>query len=298
MKNSFRMYLIRFLFKPAFIRKYYFSMSYRYHSGKKLNLENPKTWTEKLLWMNKYWQPELKSKCADKYAVRDYVSSKGLKDILIPLIGVWDDVKDIDFTMLPDKFAIKCNHGCACNVLCTDKSNFDEQAAIKHLSSWLKRDYSDSGELHYHFIQPKIICESFLPVDHYSELIDYKIHCFDGTPMFIGYCYDRNLETQNSKGVIYSPKWERLLYLKDDKPNDGIKMPKPSTLDQMLEIARILSRDIPYVRVDLYSIKGKVYFGELTFTPDGAILEREYKKGVVAEYGNYITLPAKIERKW
>lgn len=282
---------------PIF-REYMLKLTYKHHSGKNLDLKNPKSWSEKLLWMNKYWQPELKSICTDKYTVRDFVKSKGLEEILIPLLGVWTDAKKIDFDSLPNRFVLKANHGCAMNILCENKNELNRQATIEKLNKWLKINFAKTnGENHYNYISPKIICEEFLPVNDSSEIIDYKIHCFNGKPLFIGCVFDRYSKISETKGVIYSTDWERLFYLKDDDINDNITMPRPIKLEKMLEIASILSKDIPYVRVDLYAIKDQIFFGELTFTPDGNILDREYKLDIVKELGNYIELPSKIIRK-
>ena len=136
-------------------------VSYFKATRKWLNLRNPKTWSEKLFWLNKYWQPELKSICADKYRVREWVAQKGYSDILIPMLGVYDKSEDIVFEDLPNRFVLKCNHGCACNIIVEDKSKLDIPKAKRKLDRWLKRDYSlDYNETHYHNIPPKIILNS------------------------------------------------------------------------------------------------------------------------------------------
>lgn len=284
--------------RNKFTRNLATRIAYFHNSGRFLNLRSPKTWSEKLLWLNKYWQPELKSICADKYAVRDFVKNKGFENILIPLLGVWKDANDIDFNSLPKRFVLKCNHGCGWNIICEDKEKLNIEKSRAQLNRWMKIDLGEiTSEIHYHYIKPYIICEEFLPIQNYSELKDFKIHCFNGKPEFIGVCYDRDLISQNSKGAIFSTNWERLCYLKEDDVNEIVDVPKPEMLDEMLKIATSLSENIPYVRVDLYAIGTKVFFGELTFTPDGNILDREYKYEVVKKMGEYITLPDKITRK-
>lgn len=260
------------------------------HTREWPNLKSPQTWGEKLLWLNHHWQPEIKSLCADKYRVREFVKQQGCADILIPLLGVWEKGEDVVFDQLPDKFVLKCNHGCAMNILVYDKLKLNRQKTVKQLNEWLKVDLGrTSGELHYSKIQPRIIAEAFLPVNSDAEIVDFKIHCFNGEPKFIGVCYDRDPITQTSKGLIYSPQWERMMILQGDDASCSYS--QPENLQEMLDIARQLSKDFPYVRVDLYDIRGKVYFGELTFSPDGNIPEREYTKEASKQIGTWLNLP-------
>ena len=155
-------------------------ITYFHHTKQWPNLNEPKTWGEKLLWLNHHWQPEVKSICADKYGVREYIEQKGLGNILIQLLGVWDDARDIDFDSLPDKFVLKCNHGCAMNILVTDKAKLDKQEAVNQLNEWLKVDLGKaSGEYHYSKIRPRVIAEAFLPVEKETDVVDFKIHCFN-----------------------------------------------------------------------------------------------------------------------
>lgn len=271
-------------------------ISYFKATRKWLNLRNPNTWSEKLFWLNKFWQPEEKAICADKYRVREWVAEKGYADILLPLHGVYDKAEDINFDELPNRFVLKCNHGCACNIIVEDKSKLNIPNARAKLNGWLKRDYSLSyNEAHYHNIPPKIICEQFLPVDSYSDVIDFKIHCFNGTPRWIGICYDREKNGKNPKEMIYSPEWERLMYLKSDRKDDGKWLDKPKNLDRMLKIAKDFSKTFPYVRVDLYSVGERIFFGELTFTPSGNMPEDEYTEEVATIAGNYLDL-SKVEK--
>jgi hypothetical protein len=266
-------------------------ISYFKATKKWLNIRNPKTWSEKLFWLNKYWQPEEKAICADKYRVREWIAKKGYADILLPLHGIYNKAEDIDFDELPNRFVLKCNHGCACNVIVEDKSKLDISEARRKLNGWLKRDYSLAyNEAHYHNIPPKIICEQFLPVDSYSDVVDFKIHCFNGTPRWIGICFDREKNGKNPKEMIFSPEWDRLMYLKSDRKDDGKWLDKPKNLDRMLEIAKVFSKDFPYVRVDLYSVGEQIFFGELTFTPSGNMPEDEYAKEVAKIAGDYLDL--------
>lgn len=270
-------------------------VSYFKATKKWLNLKNPKTWSEKLFWLNKYWQPELKSICADKYRVREWVAQKGYSDILIPMLGVYDKSEDIVFEDLPNRFVLKCNHGCACNVIVEDKSKLDIPEAKRKLDGWLKRDFSlDYNETHYHNILPKIICEQFLPVKSSADIVDYKIHCFEGIPKFIAANFDRDPITLHPHAMVFSPRWERMFCLKEEESVPEMKCPQ--NLDDLLRTARTLSEGMPYVRVDLYSIGEKLFFGELTFTPSGNMIMVDYKPEFDAEMGQYIDI-SKIKKQ-
>ena len=262
---------------------------YYYHrTGKILDYSNPKDFNEKLMWLTRYWQHPLVAQCADKYRVRKYVESCGLNQILVPLYGVWDRVEDIDFDSLPNQFVLKCTHGCGYNVICKNKLHLDLEDTRQKLNTWMKEDYGRLFfEHHYSFIQPKIICEKFLPSISVS-VTDYKIHCINGEPICFFVCTDRD---NNHGGHVtyasYSTDWEKLDWLKKE-PSEIL--PKPECLKMMVEYAKILSKPFPYVRVDFYEIERCVIFGEMTFTPYGNILDY-YKDAVIVEFGKKLKLP-------
>ena len=160
---------------------------------------------------------------------------------------------------------------------------------LNQLNEWLKVDLGKmSGERHYSKIKPCVIAEAFLPVEKEIDVVDFKIHCFNGEPKFIGVCYDRDPVTHSSKGLIYSPTWDRMMILQGDDPD--CSYPQPQRLPEMLEMAKKLSRDFPYVRVDLYAIKDQIFFGELTFSPDGNVPEREYTVEASQMIGSWLDL--------
>ncbi len=232
------------------------------------NLKNPQTFNEKATWLklNKYANDELVIKCADKYRVREYIESKGYASILNELYGVYDNFNDIDFSKLPQKFALKCNHGCAYNLICEDKSSFDIKNAEKKVNSWLKEKYGcATTELHYTKIKPKIIIEKYL-CDKKGEMpTDYKFYCFNGKVKFIVVCSERGMHGK-TKYDYYDTDWNELPYgLSIYNSNKTCK--KPKNLNEMIKISEDLSSDFPFVRVDLYNTKEKIIFGELTFTP-------------------------------
>ena len=286
----------RQLFPKYFQRKtnsVYFQVKAQYMrlTGKRLSYCFPRDMNEKLHWLTRYWQHPLKTKCADKYLVREYVKECGCEGILVPLVGVYNSANDIDFDALPSKFALKCNHGYGYNILCKDKANFDKENAIARLNGWLLEDFSKKAfEFHYSKIVPKVICEQYLEVPGEKSLVDYKIHCFNGEPAFFIVCTERDSVSHSVVLSSYSLTWEKLSLMK----NEGdAEIPKPKLLEEMIAYARILSKPFPYVRVDLYYVKGKIYFGELTFSPSRNIMS-SYKDSTLKMMGKKLKLPQKI----
>ena len=237
--------------------------------GKRMDLKNPKQFNEKLMWLKLYEEDSLKALCADKVRVRDYVKKMGLSNILNDIYAVYDRVEDVEFDRLPESFVIKCNHGSGCYIVCKDKSLLDVNDAKMKLKKWMNTDYSlISAEPHYSRIAPKILVERFLGTKEGSWPIDYKIHCFNGKPQIIEVISER--ETGNKKSIMFDTSWNILPYTKDSL-NVQKKIERPEKLDEMIETARILSKEFTYVRVDLYFYESKIYFGELTFTPAGCV---------------------------
>ena len=218
---------------------------------------------------------------ADKLEVRKYVEEKGFGDILIPLLGSWDDAKKIDFNSLPDSFAIKCNHSCGMNIICYDKSKLDIEGARIQLDEWMHQKHPVYYEQQYFHIIPMILAEAIIPSDNDGMFpIDYKIHCASGAPIFIQVCIDR---TENNTGhrLIYSPEWEKLPYTNHDYHYTDTNIPRPKCLDEMLHIASVLSEGLDYARVDLYAVGGTtIIFGEITLTPMGGWLTSFTQEGL------------------
>ena len=235
-----------------------------------LNLENPKSFNEKLQWLKLYDRNPLYTKLVDKYKVREYISEKIGEDYLIPLLGVWDDPEEIDFDSLPNKFVLKCNHNSGLGMcICTDKSKIDIKKVKNELKSGLAQNYYLNGrEWPYKNVQRKIIAEKYMVNDSNSnEFTDYKFFCFNGYVDCVMVCLDRS--SGNPKFYFFDKDWNFKRY-----DQLGLTMPedftidKPKCIDEMFEIASELSKGIPYVRVDLYQSYNKIFFGELTFYPD------------------------------
>lgn len=244
---------------------------YRRYLGKKLNLENPQTLNEKMMYLklNKYWDQKYVADCADKYAVREIIKKAGCPEILIDLYGVWDRVEDIDWDLLPEKFAIKCNHGSGYNIICKDKSTFDIEDAKEKLSKWMSEDYgvNRAEQGIYSKIHRKIIAEKFIETADGMPPKDYKFFCSYGDVKFLFVASDRI--NNQTKFDYYYPDWT-WIPVKNQHPNVG-PVEKPKMLEKMIEYAKILSKDLPLVRVDLYNEGEKINFGELTFTHFGCL---------------------------
>lgn len=265
-------------------RRYYWT------TGKKLDYRHPKDISEKLMWLTRYDQDPLKTRCADKYLVRDYVKQKGFEDILIPLIGVWDHAADIDFSSLPDKFVLKCNHASGWNIICTDKAELDIEDARAKLDRWLGMRFgADLQEIHYLKIQPRIVGEEFMPMLG-NDVIDYKFHCSKGKVHSCFVAYDRDpVDPHQVCYDHYDIDWNRTDDIKEEFHKNRRMLPKPLNYEQMLEIASKLSEDFNYVRVDLYNCDGRIFFGELTFTPYSGI-QTFYRQSMLDELGRFVSL--------
>lgn len=257
--------------------------------GVKLNYKNPKNMNEKLMWLSRYWQDPRKTECADKILVRDYVKKSGFEEILLPIYGIWNNANEINFEALPEQFVLKCNHGCGYNIICKERKSLDKDLVKNQLNKWIGEVYGKAYyEIHYAKIKPRIFCEKYLPSIEKS-VIDYKIHCINGKPYCFLICSDRDDSKNEITLSSYSLDWKHLNLLKKEGPKD---IPMPKNLKKMVNIATVLSKPFPYVRIDLYEIEGVVYFGELTFTPHGNIMDY-YKDEVLLEMGRLLKLPEK-----
>ena len=206
---------------------------------------------------------------ADKYEVRKFVEERGYGNTLTKLYGVWDDANDIDFTKLPNEFALKCNHSCGMNIIVYDKSTLDLDKTRKQLNEWLKMKHPVFFEQHYEHIKPRIICEELIHNDVSGFFpMDYKIHCANGVPVYIQCCFDRT-PTDPGRRVIYSTEWKDLHYVLQDSHYSDEQVARPKHLDEMLEMASKLSKGLEYARIDLYDTDKGVLFGEVTLSPMG-----------------------------
>ena len=255
---------------------------------KKLHLRSPKSLNEKLIWLSLYWRHPLKTMCADKVKVRDYVRQKGLSEILTPILGIYESSDDIHVEELPSCFVLKCNHGCAYNIVVKDKEKTDFTLVKQQLDDWLAETYKGNvSEIHYKDISPHLIlCEEYLCRNGQDELVDYKIHCLNGQPEYIQVCHDRD-ERGVAHRASYSLDWKPLHYFTEPE----CVMEKPKSLEHMVEYAKVLSQDFPYVRVDFYEVDEKPVLSELTFTPFGNMIYW-VKEDVMEMLGAKLILPS------
>lgn len=241
-------------------------LQYWLKHGRKLNLEKPLRYTEKIQWYKLNYRDPVMAQCADKYRVREYIKSKGLENILIPLYGVYDDIQDVEWEKLPDKFVIKTTNGSGTNVFCRNKKNIDKKTINKQFEVYIEQSSASAGrEWVYKENTPKIVVEKLMEDTAQDDLSinDYKFLCFNGEPAFIVYDTDRFTKHKRN---IYDLQWNDL-HIASDCPCSDKKVQRPVLLEQMIRISRILSKGFPSVRVDLYLIDGRIYFGELTFFP-------------------------------
>jgi hypothetical protein len=285
-----RLIILKFLdFIPD---RFMIYIQYYISTGRVLNLKNPRRFTEKLQWYKLYYRNKLMTKCADKYMVREYVISKGLKDILIRLYGVYDKADQINFKDLPNSFILKTTNGSHTNISCIDKPNLNIKNVKNNLNKWIEEWAGKVGrEWAYYDINPKIICEKLLVSNDTYGLDDYKFFCFDGEPYCLYVLVDRESESGLRLG-IYDLKFNKLKYKRSDIEPIEDHIEKPKNFEKMVEISRILSKDFPHVRVDLYNIDGKIYFGELTFY-DGSGYKGFEKDEFDYLLGNKFKLPSK-----
>ncbi len=266
---------------------------YQRRMGRPLDFNHLTTFTEKMQWLKLYDSTLLKSRLTDKYLVRRWVADKIGQEYLIPLLGVWNDFDDIDFNELPDQFVLKCNHGSGMNVIVRDKKTFDKQRAREKINAWLDTDFATMLlELHYTRIKRKIIAEKY--IENMSDgVIDYKFHCFNGTPEFLQVIGDRDYAKHTRHQKFCDLDYNDIGAMFDDYPLFPYYVPKPAEFEKMKSFAKILSEGFSYVRVDFYEIDGKLLFGEMTFTSDAGYFP--YKKTWTyekdAEVGSLLTLP-------
>lgn len=242
----------------------YLNMLYKHKFGKNIDFENPKTYNEKQQWMKVHYYNPLYTQLADKYGVRKYIADKIGEDYLIPLIGVYKNFDDIDFDKLPNQFVIKCTHDSGGLIICSDKKKLNIVAAKKKIERCLKRNYyPNSREWVYRDIEPQIIIEKYMVDESGYELKDYKFFCFDGEVKAMFLASDRGGD-EETKFDFFDRNFNHLDFT-NGHPNSDKELKKPDKYEDMVALAEGLSKGFPHVRVDLYNINGKLYFGEMTF---------------------------------
>ena len=240
----------------------YLRLLFRLRMGRKLNLDNPKTFCEKLQWLKIHGREEIYTTMADKYLAKQFIAGKIGEKYVVPLLGVWDRFDDIDFDALPDKFVLKCNHGSGSAIICRDKTKLDKENARKILEKSLKTDYFIlKREWPYKNINRRIIAEEYLEDEPGVNLFDYKFFCLNGIPRIM---YVIEGASDNPTEAFFDME-QNYLDLEMEDPRPEIPPRLPDCFDEMKRLAAELSDGVPFLRVDFFCVKGRLYVGELTF---------------------------------
>ena len=243
------------------------------YMGYPLDLENPKTFSEKLQWLKVNYRDPIQTVMVDKHEAKNFIAQRVGEQYIIRTLAVWDSVEDIDFDALPNQFVLKCTHDSGGIVICKDKSSLDREAAKAKLSASLQRDYSRiAREWPYKDVPRRIIAEEYLSELGSNEILDYKMYCFHGKPKLTVVCSDRFSKT-GTRMNFYDIDWKPMGIHFGHYPPVSTEFTRPETYEEMLRVATELSKDCPFLRVDFYEIKGRLYIGELTFFP-GAGFEK------------------------
>ena len=286
--SNIKAYLTPLVYKVAYKIKPRYASDIMYYLSfhKRQNLDNPTNLIEKINWLQTNADTTLWTQCADKYRMREYVESYGLGTYLPKLYGHWEKPEEVDFKDLPNEFVLKSNNGCGTVKIVHDKSLLDIPATIKMMKKWLKEPYGyTGGQTHYLRIKPCIIAEELLIQDDKEKefsptsLVDYKMWCINGEPESIWVAYNRHNALMVDM-ALYDTSWTPIpQYLKNtnlETYQPGVVIPKPTCLDEMMDIARTLAKPFPQLRLDFYVIGGKPYIGELTFTSGYGFYTEEY----------------------
>ena len=291
-RKEFGQHVLLGRFPYAYAHFYYWKSTDR-----ELNYSKPDDINQKMFWLARYWQDPRIVQCADKLAVRHYLHSLGLDYILTSIFAVYNSANEIVFEDLPDKFVLKTNHcgGGVNMVLCRDKSQLDFAKARDTIAVGLRQVIGiPTCEYHYQYIVPRAFAEEYVG-DENDERLEIQFFCFNGKARHILVRNDLGDASEKSFAISYDLDWNRV---KDRKNEDmNISIPRLDELDEMIHIANTLARPFPQVRIDLYYVKGKIYFGEMTFSTSGNILWN-YTDEVVKRWGDELVLPPKLKTKW
>ena len=271
--------------------KKYLELMYLKRMNRKIDIENPKTFNEKLQWLKLYDRRPEYTKMVDKYEVKEYIASIIGEEYVIPTLEVYNKFEEIEWDKLPNQFVIKCTHDSGGLVICKDKANLDIKKTKKKINKNLKKNYYYPGrEWPYKNVKPRIIIEKYMEDQNNKDLKDYKFMCFHGKVLCSFVCSNRHSK-EGLKIDFYDLNWNKMPF-KRKYPNSDITMEKPLNYDLMIQLSEKLAKEIPFVRVDFYEINGHVYFGELTFYPGSGVEEFEPEL-YDYELGSWLTLPTK-----
>ena len=279
----------------------YLKLKYWIKTGRRLNINNPKGFCEKLQWLKLHDRNPLYTTLVDKYKVREYIASTIGEQFLIPLLGAWQSPDDIDFSTLPNQFVLKCNHNSGEGMcICKNKAELDIPSVRMKLKKAMSHGYYNvNRQWPYKNVKRRIICEKYMKDDNVLKIpncridegmIDYKFYCFNGVPKFLYVgcaCIDK--DGKHDRLSFYNLDWTKANFYRNDHPALDAENLKPQNLSDMIDICYKLSKNIPFVRIDLYNIEGHIYFSEFTFFPGGGLglfVPHEYE----IEIGNLIQI--------
>ncbi|WHY71993.1 ATP-grasp fold amidoligase family protein [Fictibacillus enclensis] len=282
--------------KGAFLKSFVSSISpeiltkilYYKNFRKKLNFKKPVSFNEKIQYLKikKYTDNPTITQCVDKYRIREYLKKYNLDSLCPKLYGVYNNADDIDWDKLPMSFVIKCNHGSGMNILCSEKNELNKEEVKKTLNTWMKKEYwKIFGETQYKNVQKKIIIEELLD----PNILTYKFYCFNGQ-IKVSYVSLNGENGEKEKYIdFFDEKWNWIPVKLWPHEHAPVHPNKPKAYDEMCNIARTLSKDFPFVRVDLYNVNGDIYFSELTFVPTGGMM-RLTPESVNEDWGKWLEL--------
>ena len=252
----------------------YLKRKYKAIMKEDLDLQNPKTFNEKIQWLKIHDRKQHYSDLVDKYAVREVISQRLGEQYLIPLLGVWDKAEDVDFTLLPKQFVLKPTHLSGYVIICRDKDLLNQRAVRDQMRKWLKKEhYLPHREWPYKNIKPRIIAEELIE----DQIVDYKFYCFNGEPKML--YISRGLEDHSTAQIsFFDMDFHRMPFSRSDFAPYSDQPEKPKNLGQMVNIARQLSREFSFMRLDLYCVNERIYFSEFTFHPCGGYMPFEPKE--------------------
>ncbi len=276
--------------------KQYLSMMYRffYNGKKKLNLENPQTLTEKIQWLKLYDRRPIYTSMVDKYEVKKIIAERVGTEHVIPALGIYDKFEEIDFDKLPEQFVLKCTHDSGGIYFCRDRAKFNKEDAKVFFEKRLARSsYDQSREWAYKNVRPRIVAEPYMEGLGNSDSVEYKVSCFDGKVEFLTVCRGiAHISFDGWTNDFYDREFRFLPFRTKHHNNSGIDHQKPEQLQEMIEFCEKVAEGIPYLRVDFYLLKGKIYFGEATFYTWGGFMHftpPEWDK----KLGDLVHLPEK-----
>lgn len=286
-RYQYHMYKVRSAVKPEDYPKQ-LKKQYRKMFGIDLDMEHPKMYSEKIQWLKLYDDNPSRTELSDKVAVREWIKKTIGEEYLMPIIGIYQSSEEIDWDSLPQSFVIKLNHGSGWNIIVKDKKKLNIKKTKTQIDKWMKLDYAfwNAFEIHYSPIRPQIIIEKYVE-DSHGLLNDYKFLCFDGEVKYFWVDFDR---TTNHKRNVYDENWVLQPWNQRDYGNYEGVVDRPENFSKMWEIAHILCQGFRHVRVDLYNVDGRIYFGEMTFT-NGSGYEGIFPTQYEYVIGDLIPLP-------